>query len=428
MKIAVVGSGIAGLTAAWHLHQAGHQLTVYEADRRIGGHTHTHDIEWAGRHYAIDSGFIVFNDWTYPNFIHLLDQLGVASQPSNMSFSVQDEKTGLEYNGTTLNSLFAQRRNLLRPSFYRMIADILRFNQQAHAWLQSDDATNPTLGEFLDRHAYSEPFRRHYILPMGAAIWSATSRQMLDSPARFFIRFFANHGMLSVDKRPQWRVIRGGSMRYVERLSAGFAHRIRLDTPVESVKRTTAGVIIKAFNQDARHYDAVFLACHSDQALRLLADPSRAETEVLSALPYQRNVAVLHTDERMMPRRRLAHAAWNYHLPRSNDEPVSVTYSMNILQGLDAPAHFLVTLNREQDIDPAKVLARMEYDHPLFTLDGVAAQARQAEINGAQHTYFCGAYWRNGFHEDGVVSSLSALAHFQQRTKHHEEQLVRRVG
>jgi predicted NAD/FAD-binding protein len=428
MKIAVVGTGIAGLTAAWHLHQAGHALTVYEADSRIGGHTHTHDIEWAGRHYAIDSGFIVFNDWTYPNFIRLLDQLGVASQPSNMSFSVQDEKTGLEYNGTSLNTLFAQRSNLLRPSFYRMIADILRFNRQANAWLNSDDASQPTLGEFLERHGYSEQFRRQYILPMGAAIWSASSQQMLDCPARFFIRFFANHGMLSVDERPQWRVVRGGSARYAERLSAGFAHRIRLNTPVESVKRTEAGVIVKASGDPAEHFDALFLACHSDQALRLLADPSRKEIEVLSALPYQRNIAVLHTDARLLPRRPLAHAAWNYHLPSHDSQPVSVTYSMNILQSLDAPVHFLVTLNREHDIDPAKVLARMEYDHPLFTAQGVAAQARQAEINGERHTYYCGAYWRNGFHEDGVVSSLSALAYFQQRTEHHAELLVRRAG
>ena len=309
-----------------------------------------------------------------------------------------------------------------------MIADILRFNRQANAWLQADDGTEPTLGEFLDRHGYSQQFRRQYILPMGAAIWSASPRQMLDCPARFFIRFFANHGMLSVDKRPQWRVIEGGSARYVEKLSAGFARHIRLDTPVESVRRTSAGVIVKALNQPAEHYDALFLACHSDQALKVLADPSAAETEVLSALPYQRNVAVLHTDERMMPRKRLAHAAWNYHLPRHDGEAVSVTYSMNILQSLDAPVHFLVTLNREQDIDPGKVLARMEYDHPLFTAQGVAAQARQAEINGERHTYYCGAYWRNGFHEDGVVSSLSALAHFEQRTQHHEKLLVRRVG
>jgi len=428
MKIAVVGTGIAGLTAAWHLHQAGHALTMYEADSRIGGHTHTHDIEWAGRRYAIDSGFIVFNDWTYPYFISLLDKLGVASQPSQMSFSVQDGRSGLEYNGTSLNTLFAQRRNLLRPSFHRMIIDILRFNRQARAWLNSDDAWQPTLGEFLDRHGYSEPFRRHYILPMGAAIWSASSRQMLDCPARFFIRFFANHGMLSVDQRPQWRVIRGGSARYAERLSAGFAHRIRLNTPVESVKRTEAGVIVKAGSEPAEHFDALFLACHSDQALRLLADPSPAETAVLSALPYQRNIAVLHTDPRLLPRRSLAHAAWNYHLPRHDDQPVSVTYSMNLLQSLNAPVPFLVTLNREHDIDPAKVLARMEYDHPLFTAQGVAAQSRQAEINGERHTYYCGAYWRNGFHEDGVVSSLSALAHFQQRTRHHAELLVRRTG
>lgn len=428
MKVAVVGTGIAGLTAAWHLHQAGHELTVYEADSRIGGHTHTHDVEWNGKHYAIDTGFIVFNDWTYPNFIRMLDRLGVASQPSSMSFSVQDEATGLEYNGTTLNSLFAQRRNLLDPGFYRLIADILRFNRQAADWLRADDGSQPTLGEFLDRHAYGKRFRRHYILPMGAAIWSSSVRQLLDLPARFFIRFFAHHGMLSVDGRPQWRVICGGSRRYVEKLSAGFAGRIRLNTPVEWVRRTEAGVTVKPGNLPGEHFDALFLACHSDQALKMLADPSREEQQVLSALPYTRNIAVLHTDERVMPRKRLAHAAWNYHVPRHDDSPVSVTYSMNILQSLDAPVQFLVSLNRLEDIDSKKILVRMEYEHPLFTSHGVAAQARQGEINGARHTYFCGAYWRNGFHEDGVVSSLSALAHFEQRTRLHEQLLVRRVG
>ncbi len=428
MKIAIIGSGIAGLTAAWHLHRQGHAITVYEADHRIGGHTHTHDIAVAGKHYAVDTGFIVFNDWTYPNFIRMLDELGVASQPSTMSFSVQDENTGLEYNGTTLNSLFAQRRNLLRPSFYRMIADIVRFNREATDWLRSGDDTQPTLGEFLDLHRYGQPFRQQYILPMGAAIWSASPRQMLACPARFFIRFFANHGMLSVDKRPQWRVIQGGSARYVEKLSAGFSDRIRLNAPVEWVRRTADGVNVKSGQYTNEHYDALFIACHSDQALKLLADPSRAEIEVLSAMPYQRNVAVLHTDARLLPRRRLAHAAWNYHLPCDVDQPVSVTYSMNILQSFDTPEPFLVTLNREQDIDPSKVLARMEYDHPVFTAPGVAAQARQAEINGERHTYYCGAYWRNGFHEDGVVSSLDALTHFQQRTLNHEELLVRRTG
>lgn len=428
MKIAIVGSGIAGLTAAWHLYRDGHHITLYEADSRIGGHTHTHDIDWAGRHYAIDSGFIVFNDWTYPNFIGLLDELGVASQPSSMSFSVQDEASGLEYNGTTLNTLFAQRRNLLNPRFYRMIADILRFNREAAEWIRGHDGSEPSLGEYLEQNRYSEQFRQHYVLPMGAAIWSASPRQMLDMPARFFIRFFANHGMLSVDERPQWRVIEGGSARYAEKLAAPFAGRIRLSTPVEYVRRTPMGAVVHTARLGAELYDAIFLACHSDQALALLADPSAEEGEILSALPYQRNVAVLHTDARMLPKRKLAHAAWNYHLSRDASRPVSVTYCMNILQNLDAPVPFLVTLNREHDIDPAKVLARMEYDHPLFTERGVAAQARQAEINGVRRTYFCGAYWRNGFHEDGVVSSLNALKHFQQRNRHDAELPLRRVG
>ncbi len=412
MKIAIVGSGIAGNVVAYRLGRE-HEITVYEAAGHAGGHSHTHEVEQAGRHYAVDTGFIVFNDRTYPNFVALLDELGVASQPSSMSFSVRCEASGLEYNGTTLNTLFAQRRNLLRPSFLGMVRDILRFNREAPALLSAPGGELP-LVELLERGRYGRAFVEHYILPMGAAIWSTDPASMLAFPARFFVRFLHNHGMLTVNDRPVWRTVAGGSARYVAKLTAPFRDRIRLSTPVEHVRRVPGGVILKARGCEPERYDAAFLACHSDQALSLLADPSAAEREVLGAIPYQRNEAVLHTDTRLMPRRRLAWAAWNYHALADRGRPVALTYNMNILQRLDAPAPLLVTLNRSDEIDPAHVIRRITYHHPLFTPAAVAAQSRQRELNGALRTYYCGAWWRNGFHEDGVVSALQALDHFRQ--------------
>ena len=411
MKIAVIGSGIAGNVAAYRLVRE-HDITVFEAGAHAGGHSDTHEVEVAGQRLTVDTGFIVYNERTYPRFTALLAELGVGTQASSMSFSVRDEASGLEYNGTSLNALFAQRRNLLRPAFLGMVCDILRFNREAPALLDRP-GDELTLAAVLDRGHYGRAFREHYILPMGAAIWSTDAEAMLEFPARFFVRFLHNHGMLTVDDRPVWRTVCGGSRQYVDRLVAPFRHRLRLSTPVEWIRRMPAGVIVKPRGLHAEHYDAVFVACHSDQALALLVDPDAAEREALSAIPYQRNEAVLHTDARLLPRRRLAHAAWNYHaLPTGG--PVAVTYHMNILQRLESAEPLLVTLNRSGEIDPARILKRMVYHHPLFTRDSVAAQARQRELNGARRTYYCGAWWRNGFHEDGVASAEAAVAHFEQ--------------
>ena len=408
MRIAVIGAGIAGNVAAWHLHREGHDIAVFEADAHVGGHTHTHAVDGL----AIDTGFIVFNDRTYPHFVALLDDLGVASQPSSMSFSVRNEASGLEYNGTRLSTLFAQRRNLVRPSFYRMLAEIVRFNREAPRLLAS--LQSPTLGEYLAANKYSRAFIGDYLVPMGAAIWSTEPGLMFSFPARFFVRFLANHGMLSIDDRPQWRVIRGGSARYVEKLVAPFRERIRLNTPVRSVRRTPGAVLV-----DGERFDYAFIACHSDQALRMLSDPSPSEREVLGAIRYQKNKAVLHTDTALLPRRRRAWAAWNYHVLPEHEGPVALTYNMNILQSLAARETYCVTLNRTKDIDPARILKRLVYHHPLFTPAAVAAQERQSELNGVgrtgHRTYFCGAYWRFGFHEDGVVSALAALRDFNSR-------------
>lgn len=413
MKIAVIGSGIAGNVAARRL-SAAHDVTVFEAAGHVGGHTHTHTVEHEGRLVTVDTGFIVFNERNYPSFTALLRELGVASQASEMSFSVKCPGSGLEYAGTTLNSLFAQRSNALRPSFWRMIRDILRFNREAPALLE-DTAPDVSLDEYLRGNRYSQAFVHHYILPMGAAIWSAGTRTLREFPARFFVRFFQNHGLLTVNDRPQWRTIQGGSARYVEKLTAPFRDRIRLNAPVESVRRLPGGVLVKSRGADAERYDRVFLACHGDQALRLLADATAAEREVLGAIRYQRNDVVLHTDTRVLPRRRLAWAAWNYHVRDQGSERVAVTYDMNRLQRLGTRTPLLVTLNETEAIDPSSILLRTSYDHPVFSRQAVAAQARHAEINGHDRAYFCGAYWRHGFHEDGVVSALNALDHFRER-------------
>ncbi len=411
MKIAIIGSGIAGNTLAHYLYQQ-HDITVFEASSHIGGHTHTHDIELFDKNYAVDTGFIVFNDRTYPNFIGLLDDLKVAWQPSNMSFSVRNESTGLEYNGTSLNSLFAQRSNFFKPSFYGMIQDILRFNRESLSLLEAGNEIS--LGAYLAQNHYKQTFINNYIVPMGAAIWSTDAAQMMQFPARFLVRFFHHHGMLTVNNRPQWRTIVGGSARYVEALTEPFKFKIRLNTPIASVRRQENSVLIKPQHGEEQIFDYVFFACHSDQALNMLgADASAQEHEILSAIPYQENTIYLHHDRSLLPKRKLAWAAWNYHVTSLASSKVQVTYNMNILQNLKSPEPILVTLNHTDLINPAKVIKRLKYTHPVYTIAGAAAQGRHAEISGHNRTGFAGAYWRNGFHEDGVASALAALQHFE---------------
>lgn len=425
MKIAVIGTGIAGNVAAWHLCKE-HAVTVFEAGDHVGGHTHTHDVGHNGERYAIDTGFIVFNDWTYPSFIALLDELGVASQPTAMSFSSRCESSGIEYNGSSLNRLFAQRRNLLRPRFHGMIRDILRFNRESRELLSRSDEA-PSLGRYLQDNKYGSLFVNNYILPMGAAIWSTDPQQMLAFPACYFVRFFANHGLLNIKDRPQWRVITGGSREYVSKLTRPFRDCIRLNEAVVSVTRRPSHVELRTAAGISECFDHVFIASHSDQALAMLSDATQCERDILGAIPYQSNEAVLHTDTSLLPKRPRAWAAWNYLRRRGDHRPVSVTYNMNILQGLQAPVTFCVTLNDSQAIDPDSIICRMHYQHPVYTTAGVAAQQRQQDINGKRRTWYCGAYWRYGFHEDGVVSALSALQDFQEHTKYAQPSL-RRAG
>lgn len=411
MKIAIVGSGIAGLTAAHYLNkESAFDVTVFEQADRIGGHTATIDVDYRGQYYAIDTGFIVFNDWTYPNFIRLLDEIGVPSQPTEMSFAVSCKNTGLEYAGTNFNTLFAQRRNLVNPRFLRMLLDIVRFNRQSVA--DFDGGRIPaqmTLGEYLAREKYSSQFVTHYLVPMGAAIWSAGTDALLDFPLQFFVRFCKNHGLLSVSRRPQWRTIIGGSKVYLKPLTRDFSSKIRTGCGIRNIERHPGGVRILTEKNELLHFDAVILACHSDQALRLLGDASASERAVLGALPYQENDVVLHTDTRLLPRNRLAWSSWNYTLHDTKQSQATVTYNMNILQRLLAPQTFCVTLNDTAAIDPKKIIGRFSYSHPAFSLPGVMAQQRKAEISGVNRTWFCGAYWNNGFHEDGVVSALDTV-------------------
>ena len=424
MRIAIIGTGIAGNVAAYKLREK-FDITVYEAAHYVGGHTNTVDVHEGAHNHAIDTGFIVFNDRTYPNFIKLLDEIDQPSQPSQMSFSVHSSDGRLEYNGSSVNGLFAQRRNLLRPSFYSMVRDILRFNREALAEIEC--STRPmSLGDYLTENGYGARFRDDYLVPMVAAIWSAEPVAVLDMPAEFLVRFFRNHGLLQLDDRPQWRVIKGGSREYVRRLVHGHRDRIRLNSPVQQIRRLANGVEVTTAEGGHEWYDHAFVACHGDQALALLAEPSEIEQAVLGAINYQHNEAVLHTDASVLPRRRRAWAAWNYFVPPESHSHVAVSYNMNILQSLRSAQTYVVTLNDDTRIAQDKIIRRIQYQHPMFTRETIVAQGRHAELNN-DRIFYCGAYWRNGFHEDGVVSALDAISHFEEGLKGGELYL-RRAG
>ena len=402
MRIAVIGAGVSGLVAA-HLLARTHEVTVFEAEAYAGGHTNTVRVDTPNETHWVDTGFIVFNDRNYPRFERLLHRIGVHGQPSNMSFGVTDETGDFEYASSSPNGLFAKRAHLAAPWFHRMVADLVRFNRDGRVLLRSD-GEGPSLGQFLEERRYSRAFVDRLIVPQAAAVWSADPRQMWSFPARFLIEFFDNHGMLGFRHRPQWRTVVGGSHRYVEALVAPWRDRLRLATPVESVKRHADHVTVKPRSGEPERFDHVVLATHSDQALKLLADPSEREHELLGAIPYQANEAVLHTDRQMLPRRRRAWASWNYHLLDETTGKPTVTYHMNRLQTLRAEREFCVTLNRTEAIDPEQIIRTIPYAHPVYTAAGQVAQARHAEISGHDRTHYCGAYWGWGFHEDGVVS------------------------
>ena len=407
MRIAVVGAGISGLVAAHHLHPE-HDITVYEANDYVGGHTSTHRVDLADETHWVDTGFIVYNDRNYPNFEPLLAELGVETQPSHMSFSVSDDAGSFEY-ASTPRGLFAQRSHLADRRFLRMVHDLIRFNREAPALLELAPGEGPSLREFLREGGYSDWFVQRLIVPQASAVWSADPAQMWSFPAGFLARFFANHGMLGFRDRPQWRTVTGGSHRYVEKIVQPFADRIRLSAPVREIQRDPNGVSVTADGCETERFDEVVIAAHSDQALAMLADPSDRERELLGSIASQRNEAVLHIDRSLLPRRRAAWASWNYHLLGEESDRTALTYWMNNLQRLPTETPICVTLNRTEAIDPEKVIAKVDYSHPVFTPGGVAAQARHGEISGVNRTHYCGAWWGWGFHEDGVVSALRAL-------------------
>jgi len=411
MKVAIVGTGIAGMTTA-HLLSRRHAVQVFEAEARVGGHTHTVNVTVGGNNYAIDSGFIVYNERNYPRFSALLERLSVATQPSEMSFSVQDPSCDFEYNGHNLNGLFAQRRRLISPRFWALLLAIARFNKTSLTALANGELSSAlTLRDWLTQQHYSEDLLERYLIPMGAAIWSASPTQMYAFPAHRFLQFFQNHGLLSLKDRPQWRTIRGGSHGYIGPLIAPFREAIHLSCPVRLVERDAHGVTLHTDNTCER-FDKIVFACHSDQALQLIAQPSAAETQILGAIPYSQNDILLHTDTRLLPRQQRSWASWNYRLGNDPSQPAAITYNMNILQGIKSDTTFCISLNQNEQVRPELVLGHFRYAHPQYGIESLAAQARWRELLGAQHSFFCGAYWGHGFHEDGVTSALRVAAAF----------------
>lgn len=411
MRIAVIGGGISGMLS-WYLLQRKYDVTLLEANDYLGGHTATVDVEVQGEKYAIDTGFIVFNNWTYPIFNKFIAELNVASLPTEMSFSVKNTQNNLEYNGNTFTSLFAQKRNIFRPSFWKMLLEITRFNKLGKHLVATDHADlDLELGAFLDKHGFGAGIRDNYLLPMGAAIWSAGLTDMPKFPVRFFLRFFNNHGLLNINDRPQWSVIKGGSRTYVDALLTQLDKKqLKLNQKISGVSRQAEGVTVHYADGNIEHFDKVVFACHSDQALALLKDASAEETAVLGGIAYQQNEVVLHTDTRLLPTRKAAWASWNYNLDSQQSDRSTLTYNMNILQRLTAPVTFCVTLNNTVNIAQDKILGIYHYAHPVYNPMTIACQQRRAEINGLRNSYFCGAYWYNGFHEDGARSAVDVAA------------------
>lgn len=413
MRIAVVGSGISGLATAYLLDRE-HEVVVYEADDHIGGHTWTVPVEGPGGPRKVDTGFVVFNETTYPGLLALLRHLDVPWRDSDMSFSVACDATGLEYCGTSLATLFAQPGNALKPSFLGMLRDIARFNRESVALLERDALDTPTLGEYVERGGYGRAFRDHYLVPMASAVWSSSPARMMGFPAGLLLRFFENHRFLTVDSHLTWKVVEGGSSTYVERILERLRGQVRRSTPVERIERGigSSGADVRitsrpgAGSPHPEDFDAVVLATHADQALELLADPSPLERELLGAFPFAQNDVVLHTDTSLLPRARRARASWNYHVLSEPTDGAVVTYDMTRLQGLPGPERYLVTLNHTAAIDPSRVLLRFTTGHPIFTVAGAHAQARHHEISGVDGTHYAGAWWRNGFHEDGLWSAF----------------------
>lgn len=412
MKIAIIGSGISGLTVAHHLHRE-HEIRVFEKNTYVGGHSNTIDVNEDDRNIAIDTGFIVLNDWTYPHFEALLKSLNVDIENSEMSFSVKCEDSKFEWCGKGIQGLALNRNNWYRVKSYQILVDFLRFNKLAKKHITQNDS-NLTLGEFLQQNNFTNAFSKYYILPMGAAIWSSSTEDIYNYPAHSFLSFFNNHGLLNVKNRPQWKTVVGGSRQYVDKLIQPFSEKIILESAITHVERRNRKAIIHHQHKPSEVFDHVVFACHSDQALALLEQPSSDEKQTLEKIKYQYNEAVLHTDSSLMPSNKQAWSSWNYLLPKQENSNAKVTYYMNRLQPLQTKKDYFVTLNLTDQINPEKIIRTIAYQHPVFDKPAIEAQKNLKRLNGQHNTWFCGAYWRNGFHEDGVWSALTTLEQFNQ--------------
>jgi predicted NAD/FAD-binding protein len=407
-RIAVIGTGISGLSAAWLLCKH-HEVTVYEKEKRPGGHSRTVTVRHGDRIIPVDTGFIVYNERNYPNLSALFARLGVETRPSGMSFALTVDDGWLEWGASDFNAVFGQRRNLLRPRFYRLFADVMRFNARARTAVR-DDPDLP-LGALIERIGVGSWFARYYLLPMAGAIWSCPPRQMLDFPALSFVRFFENHGLLSIDGQPQWRTVEGGARRYVEKIARDLGGRLRLDCGAAEIRRSPRGAAVRDVTGNVEDYDGVVLACHADEALAVLGDASQAERRALGAIGYRRNRAFLHKDPRFMPRRRRCWASWVYHSDGRGDEPaLTVTYWMNRLQSIDPSCPLFVTLNPSARIRDDDIFDEHVFDHPVFDAAAMAGQHAIASLQGLRSTWFCGAHLGYGFHEDGLVSAMNVAA------------------
>jgi len=410
-KIAIIGSGISGLTCASML-QRNHEITIFEANNYIGGHTNTVEVHHEDQTFRVDTGFIVSNNRNYDNFLKLMSKFDVSLQPTEMSFSVRNDRLNLEYNGHNLNTLFSQRRNFFRPKFYQLVSDILKFNQVSKAFIKSDSSEKIKLGDFISANKLSDSFKDSYLLPMAAAIWSCSLQQAEEFPIEFFLKFFHNHGLLDIKNRPQWYVIAGGSKAYIKPLTAPFADRIRLQCPVTRVSRKDSFIEVTHI-KGTEEFDHVIFACHSDQALNIIDEPGQRERDILGGLSYQENDVILHTDDSLMPNKKLAWASWNFLAgEQSAEQPPLVTYCMNILQSIKSELPLLVSLNARHKIKPEKILREFKYSHPVYSYQAIQSQSRRNEICGVDRLHYCGAYWYSGFHEDGVKSALDVAARF----------------
>lgn len=405
MKIAIIGSGISGISAAWAL-SGKHEVVLFERDSRLGGHTHTHDLNMDGKSYRIDSGFIVHNHGNYPLFNSFLKELRVESKNTEMSFAVHNRNSGLYYNANSIKSLFCQKRNIFSLKFYAMIRDIRRFYKECPALLDHSEQ-GPSLGEYLSQNKYSDYFINNHLIPMASALWSSPSQSILDFPAKYLVAFMSNHHMLQIDNRPQWRVLENGSKSYIEAVVKRWKVDVQLNSQINQVKRFADQVCVQTSSGE-QFFDQVIFACHSDQALALLDAPSHAESSILGAICYQDNETILHHDASVLPPNRNVWAAWNVNIPENDNSQCTVSYCMNILQGIDSPEPFVVSLNQRELIATDKILAVMQYQHPIYTQAMVDAQKRRHEINGHNRSWYCGAYWGFGFHEDGFRSGLEA--------------------